>query len=107
MYKKVTKLLLSFLKIESPIEIIKELNNIEAIEEDTVEFTCELSKPNKLNGVWKKDNDVITASAKFKITTDEQTQSLTISSVTLDDFGSYTYSIERVSTEGRLVVEGT
>ena len=82
------------------------LKNIDAVEKDTVTFTCELSKPDRKEGVWTFKDKPVKASERFTIGTDGVTQTFTVANVTLDDRGAVGYSIQNVSTDATLLVEG-
>lgn len=89
------------------MEIVTPLKDIDALEKDTVTFSCDLSKPNRTNGKWTYNGEEIAISERFTITTDGVTQTLTIADVSLDDKGKYTYSIENASTSATLHIGGT
>ena len=91
---------------EAPIEITVPLKNIEAMEEDTVTFTCELSKKDRTDGKWTFKGQEVTVSERFKIETKGNTQTLTIANITLDDAADVSYSIETASTEATLLING-
>lgn len=88
------------------MEIVTPLKNIDSMEKDTVTFTCELSKPDRTDGVWLFNNEEINLSARIQLKSDGYTQSLTITEVTLSDMGDYKYSIENISTSATLQVGG-
>ena len=91
---------------EAPVEIVTPLKNIDALEKDTVTFTCDLSKADRTDGLWKFNGEDISLSEKFTLAIDGYTQSLTITELTLADMGQYSYSIENVSTSATLRVGG-
>ncbi len=88
------------------MEIIVPLKNIDALEKDTVTFTCELSKSDRKDGKWKFLADIVKSNEKFTITTDGVSQSLTIANITLKDQGDVSYHIENVKTAAFLIVDG-
>ena len=49
---------------EKVVEMLTPLKNIEAMEKDTVTFTCELSKPDRKDGKWKHLGKDITPKTK-------------------------------------------
>ena len=49
---------------EKVVEMLTPLKNIEAMEKDTVTFTCELSKPDRKDGKWKHLGKEITPKSK-------------------------------------------
>ena len=49
---------------EKVVEMLTPLKNIEAMEKDTVTFTCELSKPDRKDGKWKHLGKEITPKTK-------------------------------------------
>ena len=53
-----------FVIVEKALELLTPLKNIEAMQNDTVTFTCELSKPDLKDGKWKHLGKDITAKTK-------------------------------------------
>ena len=82
------------------------MKDIDGLEKDTVKFTCELSKPDRKDGKWTKDETEITVSEHFIINTDGVNQTLEVAELTLEDRGHFKYSIESVSTEATLHING-
>ena len=91
---------------EAAVEIITPLKDVDALEKDTVSFSCVLSKLNRTDGKWTYNDEEISVSEKFTISTDGATQTLTIANVSLTDKGKYSYTIENVSTSATLHVGG-
>ncbi len=91
---------------EASVEVTLPLKDIDAMENDTVTFTCELSKPNRTDGKWLYNEEEITISGHFQIQTEGNQQILVVADITLGDKGRYTYSIENVSTSATLHVGG-
>lgn len=91
---------------ESPVEITSPLKNIDALEKDTVTFSCELSKPNVANGKWTFNGEEMSTREKTVIAIDSRTHTLVIDNVALEQQGQYSFSIGPASTEGTLFVGG-
>ena len=87
---------------ESPVEITAPLKNIDALEKDTITFSCELSKPNITTGKWVFNGEEISTN----VAVDGHTHSLVIENVTVEHQGQYSFSVGQASTEGTLFVGG-
>ena len=91
---------------EAPVEVVVPLQNQECIENDTVSFTCTLSKPfDKCR--WLKDGKDIMKSDGFVMTSDGVTQTLTIPKAALDHEAEYTIVAQKARSSAMLMVEGT
>ena len=88
---------------ESPVEITSPLKNVDALEKDTITFSCELSKPNITTGKWTFNGEEISTN----IAVDGDTHSLTIKTVAVEHQGQYSFSVGHATTEGTLFVGGT
>ena len=92
--------------IELPVEIVKPLKDIDGLEEDTVTFTLELSKPDRQDGQWTFNGEPIVPSEHYTISFDGCVHTITIRNLTMSDQGLFKYSIENISTEATLFVSG-
>jgi len=89
---------------ELPVEVIIPLSDMETIENKTVTFECELSKPDQ-KVTWLKDGAELSLSdTHYKITSDEGKYTLTIFNCTLDDTAEYTIKCGDVSSSAKLTV---
>lgn len=90
---------------ESPIEIIKHLQDQKVKEKEPVTFTCELSKPG-VKVSWLKDGFKISEEDGFIVKVDGKTHTLTKVSATLEDAGKYMLIFEDKKSTANLGVEG-
>ncbi|XP_056321760.1 obscurin isoform X14 [Danio aesculapii] len=86
------------------IKIRKGLIDIQTIERETASFEVELSHSN-VEGVWQKDGHALKTNNRLRMTAQGRVHSLTISSLTLDDTGTYIFSVDNVRSLARLDVK--
>ncbi|XP_067265418.1 obscurin isoform X9 [Chanodichthys erythropterus] len=86
------------------IKIRKGLTEIQTYERETASFEVELSHSN-VEGVWQKDGHALKNNNRLRMTAKGRVHSLTISSLTLDDTGTYIFSVENVRSLARLDVK--
>ena len=80
------------------------LADLDCKEDETVEFTCEVNKPN-CSAVWKKDGRPLPVGDKFEPKVKDTVHTLTIRNATIEDEADYTISVEDVTSTGGLFVE--
>ncbi len=68
-------------------------------------FEVELSHGN-VDGVWQKDGHILKNNNRLRMTAKGRVHSLTISNLTLDDTGTYIFSVENIRSLARLEVKG-
>lgn len=84
---------------------ITPLSDVKCKEDDTIELSCEVNKPN-CTAVWKKDGRPLPSGDKFKPKVSGTVHSLTIQGTTMKDEGDYTINVEdAISTAGLFVEE--
>ncbi|GAB0185061.1 obscurin [Grus japonensis] len=71
-----------------PPEFKKDLKDLEAVESGTAALHCELTKPAAVE--WKKGQEVLKASSKYKISQDGAVAKLIIHELDVEDTGDYT-----------------
>ncbi|KAK2904772.1 hypothetical protein Q8A67_006571 [Cirrhinus molitorella] len=86
------------------IKIRKGLTEIQTHERETASFEVELSHSN-VDGVWQKDGYILKNNNRLRMTAKGRVHSLTISNLTLDDTGTYTFSVANVRSIARLEVK--
>lgn len=65
----------------------------------------ELSHPN-VPGTWLRNGVKLKPSSHYRMSAKGQTHSLTVSNLSVDDTGTFTFSAEDEKTSARLVVKG-
>uniref|UniRef100_A0A8C2KUP6 Obscurin-like protein 1 n=1 Tax=Cyprinus carpio TaxID=7962 RepID=A0A8C2KUP6_CYPCA len=70
-------------------------------ERETASFEVELSHGN-VDGVWQKDGHILKNNNRLRMTAKGRVHSLTISNLTLDDTGTYIFSVENIKSLARL-----
>ncbi|XP_052462732.1 obscurin-like protein 1 isoform X4 [Carassius gibelio] len=86
------------------IKIWKGLTQIQTYERETASFEVELSHSN-VEGVWQKDGHILKNNNRLRMTAKGREHSLTISNLTLDDTGSYIFSVDTIRSIARLDVK--
>ncbi|XP_026127133.1 obscurin-like protein 1 isoform X8 [Carassius auratus] len=86
------------------IKIRKGLTEIQTYERETASFEVELSHGN-VDGVWQKDGHILKNNNRLRMTAKGRVHSLTIANLTLDDTGSYIFSVENIRSRARLEVK--
>ncbi|XP_017325482.2 obscurin isoform X10 [Ictalurus punctatus] len=88
------------------IKIRKGLSEIQTFERETASFEVELTHTN-VEGMWLKDGNRLKGNNHWRMTTKGRVHSLTISNLTLEDTGTYTFSTENARSSARLAVKET
>ncbi|XDV30095.1 hypothetical protein PO909_033087 [Leuciscus waleckii] len=86
------------------IKIRKGLTEIQTYEREAASFEVELSHSN-VDGVWQKDGHTLKNNNHWRMTAKGRVHSLTISNLTLDDTGTYIFSVENIRSLARLDVK--
>ncbi|KAL7865382.1 hypothetical protein SRHO_G00106290 [Serrasalmus rhombeus] len=88
------------------IKIRKGLSEVQTFERETASFEVELSHSN-VEGAWQKDGSRLKNNNHWRMTAKGRVHSLTISNLSLEDTGTYTFSAENVRSSARLIVKET
>ncbi|XP_031730899.1 titin isoform X2 [Anarrhichthys ocellatus] len=86
------------------ITIKRRLTDIKITERETASFEVELSHPN-VPGTWMRNAIKLKATNHFRMSAKGQVHSLTISNLSVEDTGSFTFCVENLKTSARLVVK--
>ncbi|XP_019910063.2 obscurin-like protein 1 isoform X4 [Esox lucius] len=86
------------------ISISKGLSDIQTIERETASFEVELSHSN-VAATWLKDGNLLKSNNHWRMSAKGRVHSLTISNLTLDDTGTFVFSVENLKTSARLIVK--
>nr|XP_055070970.1 obscurin-like protein 1 isoform X12 [Misgurnus anguillicaudatus] len=86
------------------IKIRKGLAEIQTYERETSSFEVELSHSN-VEAVWQKNGHALKNNNRLRMTAKGRVHSLTISNLTLDDTGTYTFSVENIRSSAKLIVK--
>lgn len=85
----------------APLEIVKELENVEVPETLSGEFECVLSREDA-EGTWYFENKEITQGMKYVITSRRGRHSLCVKDVKKEDQGKYTFKVGDLKTSASL-----
>lgn len=92
---------------EPTAEFTVPLKEVQSVEGQTVEMSCELSKPGQ-KVTWLKDGVELQPDDRCEVVVDGCVHRLTIRSATLEDEAEYTVKLtDDVSSKATLWVEGT
>ena len=92
---------------EPTAEFTVPLKEVQSVEGQTVEMTCELSKPGQ-KVTWLKDGVELQPSDHCELVVDGCVHRLTIRNTTLEDEAEYTVKLtDDITTKATLWVEGT
>ncbi len=91
--------------LDKPVTFIMPLKNEQAVEENSVSFTCQLSKPNQ-PVQWLKNGSTIKQSVKYKISSDGSNYTLTIPKATIQDAAEYKVQLGDIESSAKLIVSG-
>lgn len=80
------------------------MKDLEAVESETAALCCELTKPAAV--VWKKGQEVLKASSKYKMSQDGAVAKLVIHELDVEDTGDYTCVCGDQETTATLTVNG-
>nr|XP_054602440.1 obscurin-like protein 1 isoform X10 [Nothobranchius furzeri] len=86
------------------ITIRKGLSDIKTTERETASFEVELSHPN-VPGTWNRNGIQLKPTNHFRMSAKGQVHSLTISNLSVEDTGTFVFSVENLKTSARLVVK--
>lgn len=87
------------------ITIKRGLTDIKTTERETATFEVELSHP-QVAGVWMRNGIQLKQTNHFRMSAKGRVHSLTISNLSIEDTGTFTFCVERLKTSARLVVKG-
>ncbi|XP_048094827.1 obscurin-like protein 1 isoform X12 [Alosa alosa] len=88
------------------IKIRKGLSEIQTFERETASFEVELSH-NNVEAVWQKEGTRLKSSSRWRMSSKGRVHGLTISNLTLEDTGTYSFSAENARSSARLTVKET
>ncbi|KAM9347673.1 obscurin-like protein 1 [Symphorus nematophorus] len=80
------------------------LTDIKTTERETASFEVELSHPN-VTGTWTRNGIQLKPTNHFRMSAKGQVHSLTISNLSVEDTGTFTFCVENLKTSARLVVK--
>ncbi|XP_034429711.1 obscurin-like protein 1 isoform X17 [Hippoglossus hippoglossus] len=86
------------------ITIKKGLTDITTTERETASFEVELSHPN-VPGTWLRNGIKLKPTNHFRTSAKGQVHSLSISHLSVEDTGSFVFSVDNLKTTARLVVK--
>ncbi|XP_053734187.1 obscurin-like protein 1 isoform X1 [Synchiropus splendidus] len=86
------------------VAIKKGLTDIRTTERETATFEVELSHPN-VPGAWMRNGIKLKPTNDFRMSAKGQVHSLTISNLSVEDTGTFVFSVENLKTTARLVVK--
>lgn len=87
------------------ITIKRGLIDIKTTERETATFEVEVSHP-QVAGVWMRNGIQLKQTNHFRMSAKGIVHSLTISNLSIEDTGTFTFYVERLKTSARLVVKG-
>ncbi|XP_067685805.1 immunoglobulin superfamily member 22-like [Haliotis asinina] len=90
--------------VEEPLEIVKPLEDQTIDEDQTVKFTCEVSKPN-IKSCWYKDGKAVSEKDGYRIETINSVHTLILDNVAEEDGGKYSIKVEDKQSEATLTVK--
>ncbi|XP_054908733.1 obscurin-like protein 1 isoform X6 [Poeciliopsis prolifica] len=86
------------------ISIRRGLTDIKTTERETASFEVELSHPN-VPGTWTRNGIQLKPTNHFRMSAKGEVHSLTITNLSVEDTGSFVFSVENLKTSARLVVK--
>ncbi|KAM9804503.1 obscurin-like protein 1 [Neosynchiropus ocellatus] len=86
------------------VAIKKGLTDIRTTERETATFEVELSHPN-VAGTWMRNGINLKPTNHFRMSAKGLAHSLTISNLSVEDTGTFVFSVENLKTTARLVVK--
>ncbi|XP_017158793.1 obscurin-like protein 1 isoform X11 [Poecilia reticulata] len=86
------------------ISIKRGLTDIKTTERETASFEVELSHAN-VPGTWIRNGIQLKPTNHFRMSAKGEVHSLTISNLSVEDTGSFVFSVENLKTSARLVVK--
>lgn len=91
--------------LDKPVTLITPLKNEQVVEDNSVSFTCQLSKPDQ-PVQWLKNGSPIKQSTKYKISSDGSKYTLTLQKATIPDAGEYKIKLGNLESSAKLTVSG-
>ena len=91
--------------VEAPVAVKMPLKNISALEDDTVTFSCKLTKPDQ-PVKWYKDGKILKENVGCKISNDGCEYTLKLPKAQFSDAGTYTMKCDKVETSGMIAIKG-
>ncbi|KAM8855622.1 obscurin isoform 14-T14 [Spinachia spinachia] len=93
------------LTVEPPkITIKRGLTDIKTTERETASFEVELSHPDA-SGTWTRNAIKLKPTNHFRMSAKGPVHSLTITNLSVEDTGTFTFSVDNIKTSARLVVK--
>ncbi|KAM3607074.1 uncharacterized protein V6R79_001471 [Siganus canaliculatus] len=86
------------------VTIKRGLTDIKTTERETATFEVELSHPH-ITGTWMRNGIKLKPTNHFRMSAKGQVHSLTISNLSVEDTGTFMFSVEHLKTSARLVVK--
>ncbi|CAL9689685.1 unnamed protein product [Knipowitschia caucasica] len=86
------------------ISIVKGLCEVRTVERETASLEVVVSHED-LTGTWSKNGTPLKNSAHYRISCNQRSHSLTIVQLSVEDTGTFTFSVQGLKTSGRLVVQ--
>ncbi|XP_034550048.1 obscurin-like protein 1 [Notolabrus celidotus] len=86
------------------ITIKRGLKDIKTTERETASLEVELSHPN-VSGTWTRNGIKLKPTNHFRMSAKGQVHSLTVSNLSVEDTGTFTFGVENLKTSARLVVK--
>ncbi|CAJ1078774.1 obscurin-like isoform X15 [Xyrichtys novacula] len=86
------------------VTIKRGLKDIKTTERETASFEVELSHPN-VPGTWTRNGIKLKPTNHFRMSAKGQVHSLTVSNLSVEDTGTFMFSVENLKTSARLVVK--
>ncbi|XP_068427905.1 obscurin-like protein 1 [Clinocottus analis] len=86
------------------VTIKKGMTDIKTTERETASFEVELSHPD-VPGSWMRNAVKLKPTNHFRMSAKGQVHSLTISNLSVEDTGTFTFCVENLKTSARLVVK--
>jgi hypothetical protein len=84
---------------------VRPLANITVTENQKLHLECEVSRPDK-PAQWFKDDKLVSATARIRLTSDGGVHSLDIDSADLDDEAVYKVVVNGAESSAEVLVEG-
>ncbi|XP_068185377.1 obscurin-like protein 1 isoform X2 [Antennarius striatus] len=86
------------------ITIKRGLTDVKTTERETASFEVELSHP-LVTGTWMRNGIKLKPTNHFRMSAKGQVHSLTVSNLSVEDTGTFMFSVENLKTSARLVVK--
>jgi titin len=89
---------------ETPVAVVKPLDNQEVVEKQTATFACTLNKP-RLKVTWYRGDTKLTETDRIQFAQEGKVYKLMISNAQLDDKSSYGIKVDDVESKAQLNVK--